>query len=134
MARSSASGTSLPITAAIWSSRFSSGGSRSMRAARTAWTVAGTRMLAERSGQPVGTPLAHQRAGLDQAPDALLQEERVALGPLDQERRFSGSSDGIVAEQARSSASAPSSASGVDPKLGVVASCCPRCGCTPAGS
>ena len=35
-------GTSVPITAAVWSRRFSSGGSRSMRAASTACTVAGT--------------------------------------------------------------------------------------------
>ena len=46
IARSRANGTSLPITAAVWSSRFSSAGSRSMRAAKTAWTVAGTRMPA----------------------------------------------------------------------------------------
>ena len=45
MAWSSANGTSLPITAAVWSRRFSSGGRRSMRAASTACTVAGTRML-----------------------------------------------------------------------------------------
>ena len=35
-------------------------------------------------GQTVGTAPTDQRAGLDQAPDALLQEERVALGLLDQ--------------------------------------------------
>ena len=35
-------GTSLPTTAAAWSSRLSSGARRSMRAARIAWTVAGT--------------------------------------------------------------------------------------------
>ena len=57
-----------------------------MRAASTAWTVAGTRMLGSGSGQPVGAALADQRPGLDQRPDALLQEERVALGPLDQQR------------------------------------------------
>ena len=57
-----------------------------MRAASTAWTVAGTRMLVDRAGQAVGAALADQRAGLDQRADALLQEERVALGPLDQQR------------------------------------------------
>ena len=34
--------TSVPMTAVVWSRRFSSGGNRSMRAASTAWTVAGT--------------------------------------------------------------------------------------------
>ena len=38
-------GTSVPMTAAVWSRRFSSGGSRSMRAASTACTVAGTWMV-----------------------------------------------------------------------------------------
>ena len=37
-----ARGTSLPMTEAAWSRRLASGGSRSMRAARTASTVAGT--------------------------------------------------------------------------------------------
>ena len=39
---SSAQGTSLPMTAAAWSRRLSSGGRRSIRAARIACTVAGT--------------------------------------------------------------------------------------------
>jgi hypothetical protein len=38
-------GTSVPMTAAVCSKRFSSGGSRSMRAASTACTVAGTWMV-----------------------------------------------------------------------------------------
>ena len=42
IAWSSAKGTSLPMTAADWSRRLSSGASRSMRAASTACTVAGT--------------------------------------------------------------------------------------------
>ena len=42
MAWRSAKGTGVPMTAAAWRRRFSSGGSRSMRAARTACTVAGT--------------------------------------------------------------------------------------------
>ena len=46
IASSSENGTSTPITAAACSRRFSSGGSRSMRAARMAWTVAGTWMPA----------------------------------------------------------------------------------------
>ena len=42
MAWSSGKGTSVPMTAAVWRSCFSSGGNRSMRAASTACTVAGT--------------------------------------------------------------------------------------------
>ena len=43
--RSSSKGTSVPITAAVWRRRFSSGGNRSIRAASTACTVAGTWMV-----------------------------------------------------------------------------------------
>jgi hypothetical protein len=42
IASSKACGTSEPITAADWSRSFSSSGSRSMRAASTAWIVGGT--------------------------------------------------------------------------------------------
>jgi hypothetical protein len=35
--------------------------------------------------QPVGSSFADQRAGFDECADAFLQEERIALGPLDQE-------------------------------------------------
>ena len=43
-----------PITAAVCSRRLSSGGSRSMRAASTACTVAGTCMVGERLCQTIG--------------------------------------------------------------------------------
>ena len=46
--------------------RFASGGSRSMRAARTACTVAGTWMLGRRLRQAVSPPLAHQHLRLHQ--------------------------------------------------------------------
>ena len=42
MACNSARGTSVPMTAAVWKRCLSSGGSRSIRAASTACTVAGT--------------------------------------------------------------------------------------------
>ena len=87
IACSSANGTSLPITAAACSRRLSSGGSRSMRAARIACTVAGTWMRLHGPRQPIGAALAGQRAGLHQRPHALFQEERVALGALDQQLR-----------------------------------------------
>ena len=41
-ARRRATGTSFPMTAAAWRRRLASAGSRSIRAARTASTVAGT--------------------------------------------------------------------------------------------
>ena len=66
--------------------RFSSGGSRSIRAARMACTVAGTWIASEWPREAVGARLAGEHAGLDERPDALLEEERIALGPLDQER------------------------------------------------
>src|SRR5262249_13577972 len=52
--------------------------------------------------QAIGPPLAHQRAGLDQRLDALLQEERIALGPRNQallERPQAGLLPQEVAEQ-----------------------------------
>jgi hypothetical protein len=53
----------------------------------------------QRLCQAIGPPLAHQHVGLDQGPDALLQEERIPFSPLDQhtpERREVG----IVPEEA----------------------------------
>ena len=73
------------MTEAVWSSCLSSAGSRSMRAARIACTVAGTSIARQRPGQTIGAALPGERPGLDQRPDALLEEERVALGPLDQQ-------------------------------------------------
>ena len=34
--------------------------------------------------QPVGAPFTDQRPGFHQGPDALLEEQRIALGPLDE--------------------------------------------------
>ena len=36
-------------------------------------------------GQTIAAPLADQRAGFDQCADALLEKERVAIGPLDEQ-------------------------------------------------
>ena len=41
--------------------------------------------MSERPRQAIGAALARQGPGLDQRPHALLQEERVALGPRDQQ-------------------------------------------------
>ena len=57
-----------------------------MRAASTACTVAGTWMLGSGLRQAIGPRLADQHLRLHQGPHALLQEEGIALGALDQER------------------------------------------------
>jgi hypothetical protein len=83
VAWSNANGTSFPTTDAVCRSALSPGASRSIRAASTACTVAGTSMAG--SGRASRYPaLASERVGLDKGPYALLQEERIALGPLDQ--------------------------------------------------
>ena len=76
-----------------------------MRAARIAWTVAGTADRLDRPGQTIGAALPDERPRLDQRPHALLEEERVALGPLDQQ-----SLERLQAGSAPSSASAARSA------------------------
>ena len=87
-----------------------------MRAASTACTVAGTCVLSSGLRQPVGAALAGQHAGLHQRPDALLEEERVALGPLDQQ----------ALERLRAPASSPSSA--CEQLLGALAAAAGRAG------
>ncbi len=91
-------GTSLPMTAAVCSRRFSSPGSRSMRAARTACTVAGTWMLGSSLAQAIGPRVTDQHLRLDQRPDAFLQEEGVALGALDQ-ALFERLEPGVISQE-----------------------------------
>ena len=64
---------------------MSPGASRSMRAASTACTVAGTSMAGSGRASRYAPRSPDRRPGLDEGPDALLQEERVALGPRDQQ-------------------------------------------------
>ena len=87
-----------PITAARWSSRFSSRGSRSMRAAIIAWSVSGIRF--------------DERAALEQHPHRLLDEERVALGLLEQRPSRSVGGSSRSASSASTSSSLSSGASG----------------------
>ena len=99
IACSSANGTSLPITAADCSRRLSSGGSRSMRAARIACTVAGTWMARIGSRQAIGPALADQRL---RSPPGSARSPRGRTGCPRCARsasRLSGCSAGIVAEQ-----------------------------------
>ena len=79
MACSSGQGTSVPMTAAVWSRRLSSGGSRSMRAASSACTVAGTCKRVERLRETIGAVFPDQHPGLHQGAHTLLQKEGIAL-------------------------------------------------------
>ena len=56
-----------------------------MRAARIACTVAGTAIVWIGRGQPIARRARRPAPRLDQRPHALLEEERVALGALDQQ-------------------------------------------------
>ena len=64
--------------------RLVPGGSRSMRAASTACTVAGTWMAGSGRASRYAPRSPDERPGLDEGPHALLQEERVAFRPRDQ--------------------------------------------------
>ena len=76
MAWNTGNGTSVPTTAAVWRSRFSSGGNRSIRAVSTACTVAG---ICRRPGlaETIGPRPPDQHPGLGQRAHAFLQEERL---------------------------------------------------------
>jgi hypothetical protein len=72
------------MTAAICGNCFSSGGSRSIRRRQDGpapWRHLDTR---QRPGRSVGPLGADQHLGFCQGSHALLQEERVPLGALDQ--------------------------------------------------
>src|SRR5215471_5504020 len=98
MACRRAKGTSVPMTAAVWRRRFSSDGKRSIRAARTACTVAGTWMLSRGLARREAPRSPIQLPGLDQAPNALLQEKWIALRARDQEPRERHEA-GVVSQQ-----------------------------------
>ena len=69
-----------------------------MRAASTAWTVAGTCRLSSGLRQTIGAPLPDQHPGLHQGAHALLQEEGIALRAGNQELRERRQA-GIVPQQ-----------------------------------
>ena len=69
--------------------------------------------------QPVGAALAHQNAALDKRSHALLQEERVAFGPLDQ-RLFEIRQLGALAQQGGKELARALRAQWVDSALAVV--------------
>ena len=107
------------MTAAVWRRRFSSGGSRSMRAASTACTVAGTCMLSQRLAPgdrpPAPRPAPASPPGCARSPP----ERRVALGARDQElleRRQAG----VVPQQGLQELVGARRRQRVEPQLGVV--------------
>ena len=104
-----------------------------MRAARIAWTVAGTWMACDRLRQPIRVPLPRQRLRLHQRSDALLEEEGVPVGPLDQQS-LEGLKSGVIPEQGSQQLFGALRWQGVDPQLPVVASCRSRRADTRAGS
>ena len=126
-------GTSLPMTAAVWSRRFSSGGSRSMRAARIACTVAGTWIVCDGLRQPVGAALARS------APSSRPGSGRSPPGRTDSPRsldrsRLSGCERRIVAEERLEQLPGALGRQRVEPKLACSRSCCPSGAGTRGGS
>src|SRR5881398_3205462 len=78
---STTSENSCPITAARWSNVFSRSCRRSMRAASTAWTVAGIDLV-DGLHEPVVALAAGESAAPGQALDDLLDVERIPAGAL----------------------------------------------------
>ena len=75
---------------------------------------------ADRHREPVGAALAGQRLRFHQGPDALLQEERVPLRPLDQPRG-EGGERGVGSEQIVEELRGALRRQGIDAQLGVEA-------------
>ena len=101
----------MPITAAVWRRRFSSGGKPVD--ARRQHRLHRRRHLngRQRLCQAVCPRFAHQHPGLHQGADALLQEEGVALGARNQER-LERCQAGVVAQQGLQEPSALAGGSG----------------------
>ena len=134
MAWSSANGTSLPITAAAWSSRLSSGASRSMRAARTACTVAGT-WSALRAAWPGGRRRARPTSAPVSTSARTLSSRKNGLPSV---RSISSALERREARRRRRAARAaapPRSRGGSGSSRSCGSrSCCPSRAGTPAGS
>ena len=90
-----------------------------MRAARTACTVAGICMVGKGVRQAIGPRLAYQGPGLHQRPHALLQEEGIALGALDQELR-EGCQTRVIPQEGLEEGVGTRRGQGVQPQLRVV--------------
>ena len=119
MAWSRTNGTSLPITEAAWSRRFllrrepvDPPGQQRLHGRRD---LDRPRIL----DQTVGASLAGEGPGLHQGPDAFLEEERVALGALDQQALERGEL-GTAADQSLEQFLGALRRQGVDPELAIV--------------
>ena len=129
---SSPNGTSFPTTEAVW---------RTPGPRRQPVDAGGQHRLhrrrhlnrRQRPRQPVGAALADQRPGLDERPHALLQEERIALRPLDQ-HTLERIETGIGPDQRAEELPALIVRQGVEPELSVVGATPPLVPNTPAGS
>ena len=126
MAWSRFSGTSVPTTAAACSSRRASTGSRSIRAASTACTVAGTWMLCTSRAEAVRAPVAGEGLALDQRAHAFLEEERVAPRARDEDT-LERLEPGVVTEQRVEQLVRARGRQRVDAELGVVGLAPPPC-------
>ena len=96
-----------------------------MRAARTASHRGRHLDRVDRSGQVMRPPLATQGLGLHQRLHGLLQEERIPLGPLDEERR-EPLEPGVLAEERSGGAPGRSPAATGRGGADCRPSCCPR--------
>ena len=76
-------------------------------------------MRASGGRESIGAALSDQGPGLHQGPHALLQEERVALGALDEQRRERGDAS-VVAEEREEQRLGGVQGQGVEPELRVV--------------
>ena len=95
-----------------------------MRAARIAWTVAGTWMLVSGAVKTIGAAAALQRPGFHQGAHALFEVQRIALGALDQQagQRLHGR---VGTEQRSQQLLGALAGQRIDAKLGVVGLGCP---------
>ena len=111
MASSSRTGTSSPMTDAAWRSRFCSGGqavdARGEHGAHAGGHLQGRRRPDagdRRRARPPRTPVS------DEAPHALLEEERVAPAALGEERLHGGRGLGGAEERSRAAPAPPAAA------------------------
>ena len=95
-----------------------------MREARMACTVAGTSIAVEGPYQSIGAALPARAPRLDERPHALLEEERVAAGPRDEER-LQRLDAGVGPSKRQEQLAGALGRQGVQAELGVVALAAP---------
>ena len=115
-----AKGTSVPMTAAVWKRRLFSGGSRSMRAASTACTVAGTGTPGG-GGQPIG-PRATPRTPVSTRVRTLSSRKKGLPSVPRNEQRCEGCQARVIPQQGREERLGAGRRQRIEPQLGVVGS------------